>query len=43
MVIKKLVYFIFTIFVSMNFNANILYEKNNLVINTNKKCHKRFK
>ncbi len=32
MVIKKLVYFIFTIFVSMNLNANILYEKNNLVI-----------
>ena len=32
MVIKKLVYFILIVFVSMNLNANILYEKNNLVI-----------
>jgi len=32
MVIKRLVYFIFIILISINLNANILYEKNNLII-----------
>ena len=32
MVIKKLLYFIFIIFVSINLSANILYEKNDLII-----------